>query len=414
MLEFAAIPPEINSARMYAGPGSGPLIAASAAWDALADDLYVTATAYAAVIVDLTSSWLGPSSVSMSTAADTYVSWITATAAHAELTAAQAQAAVAAYEVAFALTVPPEVIAANRALLLALVATNFFGQNTPAIMATEADYVEMWAQDAAAMYGYAGASSVAAALTPFTAPLQNTNSAGLTGLAAAATHVAGTTAGTGMQVVSPLSSALSTPLGSALSTPLTTASMPSALQGLASAATSVSSASPLSPLATMTSSSTALTSATSLVSGLTTSSASMSTSSLSAPDSAVSLMYSIQSGPVLGSAIGNGWAHGAGVIGSPGMGDAVMTANVGRAASLGALSVPEGWTSAAPAFSQVASAVPGGASAMGAAPPIVPGGQGTPVGPPLSKLAASESPSASQGARYFYRPAVVQRPVYTG
>ncbi|MGA8330515.1 MAG: PPE domain-containing protein, partial [Mycobacterium sp.] len=47
MLEFAAIPPEINSLRMYTGPGSGPMIAASAAWDALADDLYLTATAYA-------------------------------------------------------------------------------------------------------------------------------------------------------------------------------------------------------------------------------------------------------------------------------------------------------------------------------------------------------------------------------
>ncbi|WP_252159672.1 PPE domain-containing protein, partial [Mycobacterium tuberculosis] len=41
-------------------------------------------------------------------------------------------------------------VVANRALLVALVATNFFGQNTPAIAATEAQYAEMWAQDAAA------------------------------------------------------------------------------------------------------------------------------------------------------------------------------------------------------------------------------------------------------------------------
>jgi len=63
--------------------------------------------------------------------------------------------AATAYETAFMMTVPPPVIAANRALLMALIATNFFGQNTPAIMATEAQYMEMWAQDAAAMYGYA-------------------------------------------------------------------------------------------------------------------------------------------------------------------------------------------------------------------------------------------------------------------
>ncbi len=146
------------------------MAAASAAWDALADDLYLAAAAYGSAIADLTSSWLGPSSLSMAAAAATYVSWISATAVQAEQTAAQAKAAVAAYEAAFMMTVPPAEIAANRALLLALVATNFFGQNTPAIMATEAHYLEMWAQDAAAMYGYAGASSAASTLTPFTAP----------------------------------------------------------------------------------------------------------------------------------------------------------------------------------------------------------------------------------------------------
>lgn len=40
MLDFGALPPEINSGRMYAGPGSGPLLAAAAAWDALAAELY--------------------------------------------------------------------------------------------------------------------------------------------------------------------------------------------------------------------------------------------------------------------------------------------------------------------------------------------------------------------------------------
>jgi PPE-repeat protein len=201
MAEFGALPPEINSGLMYAGPGPGPMIAVVAAWDALADDLYLAAGAYGSVVSDLTSSWLGPSSVSMAAAASTYVSWITATATQAQQTAVQAMAAVAAYEAAFAMTVPPPEIAANRALLLALVATNFFGQNTPAIMATEALYVEMWAQDAAAMYGYAGASSAASALTPFTTPLPTTNSSGLAGLSAAVTQAAGTSAGTGTQAV---------------------------------------------------------------------------------------------------------------------------------------------------------------------------------------------------------------------
>src|SRR6202453_4840382 len=280
MAEFAAFPPEINSGLMYAGPGAGPMIAAGAAWDALADDLYLAAGAYGSVVSDLGSWWLGPSSVSMAAAAATYVSWITATAAQAELSAAQAMAAVAAYETAFLMTVPPPVIAANRALLLALVATNFFGQNTPAIMATEALYVEMWAQDAAAMYGYAGASSVASTLTPFTTPLQTTNPSGLAGLGTAVTQAAGTSAGTGAQTVSPLSSA----------------AVPGALQGLASTMSSSSSTSPLSSLTTLTSS-TAVASETSVVSGAA-SSASMFTSGASLLGSAGPLMNAF--GPATG------------------------------------------------------------------------------------------------------------------
>jgi PPE-repeat protein len=61
------------------------------------------------------------------------------------------------------------VIAANRALLTSLIATNVLGQNTPVIAATEAQYAEMWAQDAAAMYSYAASSATATRLAPFTA-----------------------------------------------------------------------------------------------------------------------------------------------------------------------------------------------------------------------------------------------------
>src|ERR1700728_1841472 len=114
-MDFAFLPPEINSGRMYVGPGSGPMLAAAAAWDGLATELHSTATSYGSVI------------------------------------------------------------AATRALLQALVATNLFGQNSPAIAATEALYAEMWAQDATAMYGYAGTSASATTLTPFTPAPQTTN-----------------------------------------------------------------------------------------------------------------------------------------------------------------------------------------------------------------------------------------------
>src|SRR6185312_6226758 len=164
---------------MYIGPGAGPLLAASAAWDELAAELQSTAASYGATIESLTGGpWTGPSSIAMAAAAMPYVAWTNATSAQAELAGTQAKLAAAAYETAFAATVPPPVIAANRALLMSLIATNILGQNTPAIMATEAHYMEMWAQDAAAMYAYAGSSASASQLTPFTEPPQTTNAAG--------------------------------------------------------------------------------------------------------------------------------------------------------------------------------------------------------------------------------------------
>jgi PPE-repeat protein len=181
-MDFSVLPPEINSARMYSGPGSAPLMAAATAWDELATELDSTAASYSSVISGLTGAeWLGPSSSSMAAAAAPYAVWMSTTAAQAEQAAAQAMAAASAYEAAFAMTVPPPVIAANRSLTMMLIATNVLGQNTAAIAASEAEYAEMWAQDSAAMEGYAAASATSTTLRPFTAPPQTTNPAGLAG-----------------------------------------------------------------------------------------------------------------------------------------------------------------------------------------------------------------------------------------
>ena len=228
MIDFAMFPPEFNSARMYAGPGSGPMLAAATAWNGLSADLESAASSYQSVISGLTDGpWLGPASMSMAAAAATYMEWMNTTAAQAAQTASQTQMFAAAFDAAFAATVPPPMIAANRAQLMALVATHLLGQNTPAIMATEAQYAEMWAQDAAAMYGYAGSAAVASQVSPWSTPVQNTNLAGL-----AAQHAnagAGTTANAqtmGSQALSAGTQALqsmaspgsaSAPLGSGLS-----------------------------------------------------------------------------------------------------------------------------------------------------------------------------------------------------
>lgn len=169
-MDFGLLPPEVNSGRMYAGPGPGPMLVATAAWDSLAAELHTMAAVYESSIAELDSRWQGPSSMAMATAATRYTEWLHATAAQAERTAAQGRTAAAAYEAAFAATVPPPLIEANRSLLMSLIATNFLGQNTAAIAATEAHYAEMWAQDATAMYAYAGSTATATQLAPFGQP----------------------------------------------------------------------------------------------------------------------------------------------------------------------------------------------------------------------------------------------------
>ncbi len=62
MVDFGALPPEINSARMYAGPGSASLVAAAQMWDSVASDLFSAASAFQSVVWGLTvGSWIGSS-----------------------------------------------------------------------------------------------------------------------------------------------------------------------------------------------------------------------------------------------------------------------------------------------------------------------------------------------------------------
>jgi PPE-repeat protein len=135
---FFWFPPEINSTLMFSGAGPGPLLAAASAWTALGSDLSVAASSFYSVISGLTSGlWTGPASLSMAAAAAPYVGWLNAAAAQAEAAAAQALAAATAFETAQAATVLPAAVTANRVTLMTLIATNFLGQNTPAIAMTD-------------------------------------------------------------------------------------------------------------------------------------------------------------------------------------------------------------------------------------------------------------------------------------
>jgi PPE-repeat protein len=290
----------------------------------------------------------------MAAAAAPYVTWLSATGDQAQQAAVQAAAAASAYESAFAATVPPPLIDANRSLLTALVATNVLGQNTPAIAETEALYAQMWAQDAAAMYGYAGASSVAAQVDPFTTPPQTTNSNGLVNQSAAAAQSGGTDPDTMMS-----------------SGPQMISSMPQALQTLASPQALDTVAS------TTTDSSTSSTSATSLLNQFSTPMkfASMPMSMLSklftAGSTATAAKAATTAATELGAAHAVGLVSSPGALGSTGIGADVpsLSAGMGRATSVGALSVPTAWTGATPAVTTVGTAMHvGSATSLAAAP----------------------------------------------
>ncbi|MGO9033858.1 PPE family protein, SVP subgroup [Mycobacterium sp.] len=414
-MDYGALPPEINSARMYAGPGAGSMLAAASAWDGLAADLNSTAASYGSVISGLTGgSWQGAASTSMAAAAAPYVTWMSATAAQAEQAASQARAAAAAYEAAFAMTVPPTVVAANRAQLMALMATNFLGQNTAAIMATEAHYGEMWAQDAAAMYSYAASSAAASTLAPFAPPKSTTNPAGLTGQSAAVAQAAGATAGSHAQTVASTSLSAVPQTLQGLAQPTQTASGLSSLvtsNGAALASSGASGATgPVSALSSLAGS-------TGKGVGKTAGTGTAASSGLGALDSLVDMGSSSSSGVAdlgsdaaglspdaagLGTNVGGMGTSLAGVgmnfpgadslFASEGMGQSGelggfglapalggptpmgsslgygAAATMGHASSVGTLSVPQTWADAGPAASVPAGPMPVPTTGFGAAP----------------------------------------------
>ncbi|AFC54126.1 MULTISPECIES: PPE family protein [Mycobacterium] len=189
MLDYGAFPPEFNSARIYSGPGSGSLVSAASAWSALAAELNSAALSYEQVVTSLSSEeWLGTASAMMAQAVEPYIAWMTSAAAQAEEAATQARAAAAAYEAALSSSVPPPLVASNRMQSKLLQATNVLGQNTPLIAQLEAQYGEYWAQDAGAMYSYAGQSSSATKQTPFKEPPKITNESGTANQTAAVTN----------------------------------------------------------------------------------------------------------------------------------------------------------------------------------------------------------------------------------
>jgi PPE-repeat protein len=421
MVDFGAFPPEFNSARMYMGPGASSFQVAASAWNGLAAELQSAAQGYETTITQLASDeWNGPASTAMAAAAQPYIAWMQETAAQAAQSATQAQAASAAYEQAFASTVAPPLVAANRAETAAAVQANIFGQYTPLIAQLEAQYSEMWAQDAAAMYTYAGQSASAAQVTPFATPAATTNAAGTASQAAAVSSATGNSAATGsqtilQQLISLLPSniqSLLTPQGfqSALGTP-------SALEGTlwswifgttilpTNLAALVTQYSPYASLYYNTE-------------GLPYFSVGMGNFGVQIAKSAGMLGGAAPAAAApavpglggLGAGLGGGGAGGIGA-GLGGGAAHSVSAISGEGASIGKLAVPASWAGATPA------AAPQGVqlvSSVSAAPEAAGGGGGGNLLGGMPLAGAGRGGLGAFGPRYGFKPTIMPRPPSAG
>ncbi|AOS92369.1 PPE family protein [Mycobacterium intracellulare subsp. chimaera] len=404
MLDYGAFPPEFNSARIYSGPGSGSLVSAASAWSALAAELNSAALSYEKVVTALSSEeWLGAASATMAQAVQPYIAWMTSAAAQAEEAATQARAAAAAYEAALSASVPPPLVASNRMQVSQLQATNVLGQNTPLIAQLEAQYGEYWAQDAGAMYGYAGQSSAATKQTPFQKAPEITNASGQASQSAAVTKA--TSDSTAVNTSKVLQS---------MAQPSTNAT------NATTNATTQASADPFSAIWY-------------LLTGQTTIPTNLGTA-VNGYSPFASLFYNTEGLPYFSIGMGNNFVQiskSLGLIGSaapaaakalPALGGlggmlgggaaaAHPVAALGSAASIGGkLSVPVAWSGAPAAAPALGHAIP--VSTISAAPEAA-GGPGNLLGGmPLAGAGAGGHGVA--GPKYGFRPTVMARPPFAG
>ena len=389
---FAALPPEINSGFLYSGAGSGPLLAASTAWSNLAAELSTTATSWDSIVGTLTEQWTGVGSTAAAAAAQPYVGWLTQTSAAAEQAAAQAQASAAAYEAAFAGVVPPPEIAANRSLLATLVATNFLGINTPAIAATEAQYAEMWVQDAVTLTTYEAASTAAAVLQPLTPAAPTTSPTAAATQSAAVTQAATASPAAGILsgltgLISGDPSSIGTGLFNALPVPLQ--NFLNAVDGFFG-----------TPLIFDGVQEVGVTAAWFVGNTIPTAIALGHTLAAATP-AAVSGVSSVT--PLTGAA-----AIGEGTLVNSVMGSGV-SAGLGGASAVGGLSVPASWSSAAPATLASSTAPLEGSGWTAATDEAAAGG---PVGGMMPGMAAAgKGAGALAGPRYGFKPIVMPKQV---
>jgi PPE-repeat protein len=380
VLDFAAIPPEITSSLIYSGASSAPLMAAAAAYANLGAEISTTATQWESVISLLTGEqWTGGGSAAAAAAAQPIIAYLTQTAATLEQASAQAMASAAAFEAAFAAVVPPPLVVANRTLQASLLPLAIIPMVAAEIAALDAEYAEMWAQDAAAMTAYQAASLAAGVLTPVT-PLTSTTSPAAAAAADSTALAADSTGGTVQALAGPVSNALT--ISNPISNPDLLSSIDNFL-GTPSVLNAINGGVNTGAWFTMN----AIPTAVSLGHTLGT----VPSIPFALTDSVTPLAGGMVPGTMVGSVSGAG-----------------ASAALGEASAVGGLSVPAGWNAAAPASlaSSTAPLAGSGWTAAAEAEPVA-----AMPGMPGMAAAAKGAGAYGGGPRYGFKPIVMPKQV---
>ena len=167
--DSAANPPEVNYWTLMAGDHGASATAAAAGHQALADTLTSTmALMEGNAAATAAGGWQGFGGVSMLANATEMATVMGMAVAWLQESSMLATQIVDAYTVALESMIPGEVCTTNRTTQAGLIATNI-GQNTPAIIALETEYMgHFWPQNASLMATYQ--ATVSAALAALATP----------------------------------------------------------------------------------------------------------------------------------------------------------------------------------------------------------------------------------------------------
>ncbi|ETZ55331.1 PPE family protein [Mycobacterium avium subsp. hominissuis] len=138
------LPPDINAPLVHGGEGPFSLEQAALAFASAAVQDEANAQLLAALMAAVRDQWDGVAADQYAAQLQPLIAWFEALAVNGHASAAQIQSAATSIADAIALSPHPTEVTTNRLTWGTLVATNFFGVNTPAINVADAQYLEFW------------------------------------------------------------------------------------------------------------------------------------------------------------------------------------------------------------------------------------------------------------------------------